>query len=269
MYEVKQAALARAIEILRGGPMTAAAFAVKMWPDRIADRTPGQHSKMGHSFLRRLGELNYVSRIGDLWTVSVFDGRTAGGQAMNSGMDGYPVADGYPVGSLPNGHTLANGYPTQYFTGQASGLVNEQAAEQAERLRLARLVHQASDPAPTVTHDAAFGNIAIRSIALDGALAEACALVVLLGRNANVYLPCGAQMLVGLSPVESARALFLRWAQSGQPPDLARPSAWITVPDGIIASSGFWRPAGASASWVDPEDVRVRIQRQRRVAGLA
>jgi hypothetical protein len=122
----------------------------------------------------------------------------------------------------------------------------------------------------TVTHDAAFGDLAIRGAVLDGVLVEACALVVLLGRSANVYPPCGAPyMLVDLSPAEGARALFLRWAQSGQPPEPARPGAWIRVPDGFIATSGFWRPAGAPAGWVDPEDVRVRVGRQRAAAGLA
>jgi hypothetical protein len=76
-------------------------------------------------------------------------------------------------------------------------------------------------------------------------------------------------MLVGLSPAESARALYLRWSQSGQPPDLARSAAWIRIPEGLVASSCFWRPAGGPRSWVDPEDVRVRVQRQRANAGLA
>jgi hypothetical protein len=122
----------------------------------------------------------------------------------------------------------------------------------------------------SVTHDAAIGDIRIRSIALDGALVEACALIVLSGKSANVYPPCGAlHMLVGLSPAEAARALFLSWSQSGQSPELARPGAWIRVPDGAVACPGFWRPAGAPSGWVDPEDVRARVQRQRSAAGLA
>jgi hypothetical protein len=76
-------------------------------------------------------------------------------------------------------------------------------------------------------------------------------------------------MLVGLQPAEGARALYLRWSQSGQPPDLARSGAWITVEDGVLATPGYWRPAGASRGWMDPEDVRMRIQRQRAAAGLA
>jgi hypothetical protein len=121
----------------------------------------------------------------------------------------------------------------------------------------------------TVTHDAALGDIAVRAIPLDTVLVEACASVVLLGRSVNIYPPCGAtHMLVGLSPAESSRALFLRWSQSDQPPDLPRLSAWITVEDGIVATSGYWRPAGAPTGWMDPEDVRVRVARQRVAAGL-
>ncbi len=109
-----------------------------------------------------------------------------------------------------------------------------------------------------------------RGAALDAAIYEACAFVVLLGRSANVYPPCGApHMIVGLTPIESARALYLRWSQSGQPPDLARPSTWITAPDGIVASSTYWRPAGAPVGWIDPEDILVRIARQRAAAKLA
>ena len=116
----------------------------------------------------------------------------------------------------------------------------------------------------------AFGDIRIRSIALDGALVEACAIVVLLGNGANIYPPCGApHMLVGLSSAEAARALFLRWSQSGQPPELARPAAWIVTPDGIVATPGCWRPAGAPVGWIDQEDVRARVQRQRVAVGLA
>lgn len=270
MYEIKPAQIARAIDVLRAGPLTAAQFAVKMWPDRVVDRTPGQHSKMGHSFLRLLGASNYVSRVGDLWTVSVFDGRSAGGQAVNGEMNGYPSAGGYPVGLLPHGHQAANGYSIQPLAGQPTGPANGQATEQAERQRLAWLVGQATEPVATVTHDAVFGDIKVRSIPLDGAIVEACAIVLLSGKSANVYPPCGApQMLVGLSPAEAGRALFLRQCQTGQSPELARPAAWIRIPDGYVAASCFWRPAGAPGSWMDPEDVRARVMRQRVNAGLA
>jgi hypothetical protein len=140
----------------------------------------------------------------------------------------------------------------------------------AERARLVGLVEMAIDPVESVTSDLVLGNIAIRGIALDAAIIEACAIVVLSGRNANVYPPCGApRMIVGLSPGEAGRALYLRWSQSGHPPELARSSAWITVEDGIVATSGHWRPAGVPIGWVDPEDIRVRVQRQRVAAGLA
>jgi hypothetical protein len=263
MYEVKQAAVARAIDVLRAGPMTAAAFAVKMWPDRVVGRTPGQHSKMGHGFLRRLGELNYVERVGDLWMLRRFGSGTADESAVHDGTNGHLIG-----GAMANGQPM--GPPVGLSVERPNGQANGQAVEQAERLRLARLVQQASDPVGTVTHDAAFGDIMIRGAALDSAIVEACAIVVLLGRSANVYPPCGAaRMIVGLSPAESARALYLRWIQSGQPPELSRASAWIAVEDGIVATPGFWRPSGASAGWVDPEDVRARVGRQRAAAGLA
>jgi hypothetical protein len=259
MYELKQAAVARAIDVLRGGPLTAAAFAVKMWPDRVVGRTPGQHSKMGHAFLQRLGQLNYVERVGDLWMVRRFGGDT-GGAAGDPSKFAPPVAP--PVG-------LPGGLPTWSPAGSPTGLVNGQAALQPEQLRLTRLVGQATEPVPTVTHDAAFGDIAIRGAALDGVLVEACAIVVLSGRRMNVYPPFAPHMLVGLAPAEGARALYLRWQQSGAPPELARPGAWITVEDGIVAAPSFWRPADAPAGWFDQEDVRTRIGRQRRAAGLA
>lgn len=264
MYEVKQAHLARAVDILRAGPMTAAQFAVRMWPDRVVNRTPGQHSKMGNAFLYRIGQLNYVEKVSDLWMIRRYNGGTDG---WNGDANGSGSSVGSPTG-LPFG--LSTGSPVEPTMGSANGSVNGQATELAERTRLLRLVGQATEPVPTVTHDAALGDIRIRSIALDGVLVEACALVVLSGRSSNVYPPCAApRMIVGLSPAESARGLFLRWSQSGKPPELARESAWITAPDGIVATSGSWRPAGASMGWVDPEDIRARIQRQRVAAGLA
>jgi len=254
VYEVQQAQVARAIDLLRAGPLTAAQFAARMWPDR--ERDPGRQAQAGHALLRRLGELGYVEHIGEFWAVRRFAAVSEDGTAVPSAVGS---ADPSAVG-LPNG--LPDHLPLQQPDGPPDG--------QAERQRLHRLVRLADAPVQTVTHDAALGEIAVRSIALDDAIVEACALTVLRGRSANVYLPCGApQMLVGLSPAESARALFLRWGQSGRPPDLARPSAWITVPDGFIATSGAWRPVGAPAGWMDQEDVRVRVQRQRAAAGLA
>jgi hypothetical protein len=256
MYEVKQAQVARAIDVLRAGPLTAAQFAIKMWPDRAAGRSPGQHAKMGHGLLRRLGELTYVDRVGHLWMVHRADGAvSSNGPAVHD--DAYShftagsTAGGLPV-SLP------------------VGLPNTSPNDQVQQQRLARLIQQATEPLAPVTHDVAFGDLAIRGVPLDAALLEACAVVVLAGRTLNVYLPCTApQMLVGLSPAESARALFLTWTRSGNPPALPRPGAWITIDDGIVATPGFWRPQGASAGWIDPEDVRTRIARQRGAAGLA
>ena len=263
MYEVKQAQVARAVDVLRAGPMTAAAFAVKMWPDRVSGRTPGQHSKMGHGLLQRLGQLNYVERVGDLWMVKRFDGAPSGGAPgvsgdVAAGLVGGPPAIG-PHGASPVGPHV----------GSASGPVDAQSVRQAERQRLARLVQQANDPVSGVTHDAALGDLAVRGFASGGWLLEASAIVVLLGRSANVYPPCGApRMLVALQPAEGARALFLRWGQSGQPPEIPRPGAWIHLDDGIAATPGFWAPAGAPAGWVDPEDVRARIGRLRAAEGI-
>jgi hypothetical protein len=264
MYEVKQAQIARAIDILRAGPLTAAQFAARMWPDRAAGKAPGKQSMMGHGLLRRLGELNYIEKIGSLWMIRRLDGATSATLgATNGHANGYPLALESPAAS-----------PVGLLTGPANGQltqqVNGQTKEQADRLRLAWLVQQATEPVGTVTHDVAFGNLAVRGMAVDAVLAEACAIVVLAGRSANVYLPCGAPyMLVGLSPAEGARALFLRWQQSSQPPELPRSGAWITIEDGIVATPGYWRPLGASPGWVEPEDVRVRVARQRRAAGLA
>jgi hypothetical protein len=137
-------------------------------------------------------------------------------------------------------------------------------------MRLVRLVELATESVATVTHDAAFGDLAVRGAPVDAVLAEACAIVVLSGRRSNVYPPCDApHMLVGLAPAEGARALYLRWQQSGQSPELARSGAWIVTEDGIVATPGFWRPADAPTGWFEAEDVRARITRQRRAAGLA
>jgi hypothetical protein len=257
MYEVKQAHVARAVDILRGGPLTAAAFAAKMWPDRRnvdgGERSRSQLSHAGHAFLRRLGALGYVDKLGELWLIHQLSG--------NGSVD--PSANGLP-NAAPN--ELANGSPNHSPLHRS----DESQGSQADRLRLHRLVQQAGEPVTSVTHDAVFGDLRIRSIAVDAALVEACAIVVLSGHQANVYPPCSApSMLVGLSPAEAARVLLLRWNQSGQAPELPRAGAWIRVPDGIIACPGFWRPAGAPASWVDPEDVRARVQRLRALAGLA
>jgi hypothetical protein len=251
MYELKQAHVARAVDVLRAGPMTAAAFALKMWPDRCGGRTPGQHSKMGHGVLRRLGELNYVERVGNMWMVRRFDGHSGSDSATDGASGDHLVAHSIPVASLV-------------------GPATESLEERTKRSRLARLVQQATEPVLSVTHDAAFGNLAIRAVAIDDTLVEACAFTVLFGRGVNVYPPCSAPcMLVGLQPAEAARALYLRLSQSGVMPDPPRAGAWIVLQDGIVATPGFWRPSGAPAWWVDPEDVRARVGRLRAAAGLA
>src|SRR5580692_5965710 len=206
MYEVKQAHVARAIDVLRGGPLTAAQFAARMWPDR--EYKPGRQAQAGHAFLRRIREIGYVDHVGEYWMIRRYQGSSADGSAVPTAI-GLP--DPFAVG-LPSGQ--GDGLPVHPPVQRPDG----QADRQTDRLRLARLVHQASDPVEAVTHDAAFGDIAIRGAALDGVLVEACAIVVLLGRSANVYPPCGApHMIVGLSPGEASRAPFLRWSQSGQP----------------------------------------------------
>ncbi|MGO9835100.1 MAG: hypothetical protein ACLP1X_12875, partial [Polyangiaceae bacterium] len=70
MYEVKQAQVARAVDVLRAGPLTAAQFAARMWPDR--ERDSGRQAQAGHALLHRLGELGYVERIGEFWAIRRF-----------------------------------------------------------------------------------------------------------------------------------------------------------------------------------------------------
>jgi hypothetical protein len=79
---------------------------------------------------------NYVERVGDRWMVCRFDGRTAGGSAVHDEMNGHPngreVANGCPVGH-PVGQM--NAHPVGHPVGHANGLVDRQAAQQAERQR--------------------------------------------------------------------------------------------------------------------------------------
>jgi hypothetical protein len=78
-------------------------------------------------------------------------------------------------------------------------------------------------------------------------------------------------MIVNLSPVEGARALHLKWKQSGAAPTLPHRngSAWIVADDGVIAAPGCWKPLGASQQWQALEEpILTRLQRQRAVAGL-
>jgi hypothetical protein len=124
----------------------------------------------------------------------------------------------------------------------------------------------------SVEHDAALGDVTIRGVPLDDALLQACAWVVLRGRSANVC-PVGEtnEMLVGLAPIEAARALFVRWQQSGVPPELLNDEAWLFADDGLIASPDCWRPENVDADiWLcEMEPIDQQIRRQRAAAGLA
>jgi hypothetical protein len=250
MYEVKQAQVARAVDVLRAGPLTAAQFAARMWPDR--ERDPGRQAQAGHALLRRLDELGYIERIADFWAIRRFAAVSVDGSAVPSA-----------VGSaVPSAVELPNELPDHLLLQQPGG--------EPDRLRLARLVQRANEPVQGVVSDVALGNIEVHGAPLDAAITEACALVVLLGRSANIYPPCGApRMIVGLQPAQGARALFLRWSQSGQMPDIPREGAWITTEDGAVASPTYWRPAGAPASWIEPEGLLERVARQRAAAKLA
>ena len=128
---------------------------------------------------------------------------------------------------------------------------------------------------PGVTHDAVLGDIAIRGEFLNDALVEACAYTVLQGRAQNVYLPGeDSNMLVGLTPIEAARALHVRWMQSGRPPQLPTDGAWIFLPDGPLAVPYGWVPDGINPDWwleteAANESIVDIIHRQRAAAGLA
>ncbi len=255
VLDIPQATVARAIDILRRhGPLRAAAFARLMWPERCVNRTEGQCSQMGSPFLRQLAQVGYVQRIADIWTLR------AVGTADRVGDSAVQTADAGAVG-VPNGPPL--GVPVGPLLGEPDPM--------AERERLRRLVQLADAPVATVVHDRVLGDLAIErgpiAFVLDGCLAEGCAYVVLLGATRNVYLPGEEmEMLVGLTPVEAARALHLRWAQSGQPPELLNVQAWIFLDDGIALTG--WRPADADENWFDPEPLDERVHRQRELAGL-
>ena len=248
MYEIKQAQIARAIDILRSGPLTAAQFAVKMWPDR--EHTAGGASRAGHAVLRRLGELGYIERIGDLWMTRGFPQSPAFGTAVGTAVGlGVTQGDGLPVGPLL-------GEPDRA----------------AELQRLHRLVQLATDPVATVTHDAALGDVAIDGRLVDdgsmcegvSVIADGLAYVVLAGKTMNIYPMLGA-MLCGVRPAEAGRALYIRWMQSGRPPTLPHEEFWITLDDGVAAAlqvpEELWEECD---QWMD-----VRVRQQREAAGLA
>lgn len=202
------------------------------------------------------------SSVGDLWTL-----RTVG-TAVGLGDSAVQTAVGLGVG-LPV--SPADGLPVS----PPVELPDGEPDPQAERLRLQRLVALATEPVSTVTHDAVFGDIEIRGHALDDLLEEACAWVVLRGRSANIYPPGeNAEMLVGLTPIEAARALYIRWMQSGIPPELFDEGSWIVADDGLIAGPWAWMPPEYDDFDVWLCDMHMyggpeQIQRQRAAAGLA
>ena len=156
-------------------------------------------------------------------------------------------------------------------------LPNEPPRTEAERRadldRLQRLVALATEPVPTVTHDAVLGDIEIRGWPLYELLEQACASTVLIGHSQNVYPPGeNAEMFVGLTPIEAARALHVRWQQSGRPPELLDEYAWLFADDGLIASPLSWMPPEYDDfdTWLcDNVGGPEQIHRMRQAAGLA
>ena len=256
MFEMTQAQIARAVDVLRSGPVKADVFATRMWPDKKFDK--GNAGRAGHSILRRLGALGYVERVGDLWMTRAFSqslpvvSREETRVALGAG-PGEPLRESlreHP--SVPLSEPLREG----------------QREEQEARQRLQQLVGLADELVPTVTHDRTFGDLRIRGRAVDDCLAEACAFAVLRGRSINVYLPVG-EMLVALTPIEGGRALHVRWRQSGIPPEppFRGGVLWINVEDGIASAPNCWQPEGADRYWTE-EPTLQRIARQRAEAGL-
>ncbi len=197
--------------------------------------------------LRQLGDAGYVERVGDLWMIrkiaAVFPDGTADRSAHRSAVE---VPELLPA-----------------------GLQDDPSDEYADGPRLHRLVRLADAPVDTVTHDRALGDILVRGEFLTCCLADACGLVVLRGCSSNVYLPReDDNMIVGLRPVEAARALFLQWNQSGTPPELPHLAGWFFVDDGFAADFEAWAPRDADDWGVDVESWVERMQRQRAAAGL-
>ncbi len=245
-----------------------------MWPERSADRTPGQQSRSGHALLRQLAQVGYVQQVGDLWVLRTL------GTAVGLGDSPVPTAVLTAVGlgvGLPVrppvglGVAPADGLPD----GLPERLPNEPPRTDGERRadleRLHRLVALADTPVDTVSHDQALGDVAIRGEPLDDCLAEAAAHVVLAGRAMNVYLPgAGAPMIVSLRPTEGARALHVWWQQSGVPPTLPHGEGWFFSNDGMIANPACWlleyRQLGIVFGLESLDD---QLHRQRAEVGLA
>jgi hypothetical protein len=262
MIEITQAQIARSVDVLKSGPMPAKVFAEKMWPGRHKD--PGTASRAGHAILHRLGTFGYVEKTGEMWFLRSFSGSTVSApwvgsrvvptvQPMSGPLVGPPAV---PLVQSPTGPLVI---PSA-----------ESSDELLARQRLAELVGLADNPVVGVEHDAVYGSLSIRGMRVDACILEACTFAVLQGRSINVYPPAGS-MLVALLPIEGARALHVRWKQSGVPPQLPHRggSAWITLDDGVVAARGCWRPLGASPQWQTLEEpLGNRIARQRAEAGL-
>lgn len=256
MFEMTQAQIARAVDVLRSGPVKADAFATKMWPDKQFEK--GNAGRAGHSILRRLGALGYVERVGDLWMTRAFS-------------QSIPVVTreetrvAFGVGPA---EPLREPLRERLLEPLTEALREGQREEQEARQRLQQLVGLADGFVATVTHDAVYGNVRVRGHFVDDCLAEACAFAVLRGRSLNIYPPLG-NALVGLSPIEGGRALYLRWRQSGQPPEppYRGGTGWIFLDDGIATAPNCWKPAGADRQWME-EPCLERIARQRAEAGL-
>ena len=245
MFEVKPAQIARAVDILQYGPLTASAFAMKMWPDR--GYSNGRASQAGHLLLRTLNDRGFVEHVGDLWTIRRISGRYS---------EPLPVSPS--VGHQEN-------LSERLREGLSDHQGDRLSEEQAERHRLGHLVSLADSPVDGVTHDVALGNLRIRGTRVDACISEACAFAVLRGRSLNVY-PFYGEMLTALQPAEAARALFIRWRQSGRPPELPG-RGWFLLDDGVATAPSAWRPQGAGREWRE-EPIVQRIARQRAAAGL-
>lgn len=226
---------------------------------------------MGHALLNPLLQVGYVQKVGDLWTLrsvgtavgtGEFPSATAVGTAV-----GLPVPP--PLG-LPEGLPVvpAHGPPWSPMDEiRPAGFDVWEPDPSARLRRLRMLVALATEPHASVTHDATLGDIAVRGWELDEWMTQACALAVLRGKSMNAYPHYGDEMIVALTPIEAARALFLQWRR-GKPPELPNEEVWIFLDDGVATL-----PACPDGIIDEDDECNVplprRIHRQRRAAGLA
>jgi hypothetical protein len=262
MIEITQSQIARSVDVLKNGPMVAKVFAEKMWPGRHKD--PGKASKAGHAILHRLGTFGYVEKTGDMWFLRSSSGSTLGA-TWAVPMVGPTVQ---PLAGPMVGPPAEPSVQPSVVSPVAPPV--ESPDEQLARQRLVQLVQLADGLVPSVTHDVALGNLRIRDLLVDACVEEACAFAVLRGRSLNVYLPVGP-MLVALQPAEGARALYVRWRQSGLAPEppYRGGACWFLMDDGICAAPGSWKPQGAGRDWrMLEEPFLERVARQRAAAGL-